>query len=183
MDMNWTCKKLEAVLPDLAEGKEIAGANLHLKSCPDCAKKLNQFKVILSSASVPVAHAPSQLISLAKSIGAGTTRVGKARLFGSSLTLAQARSNTSNFQLVVGNDQNQIRLMYSRLPGGKWEVTGRAPSSDWKLKRGSRTQKLDPLGGFVFRAPNLDETQFTLSKAAEEMLVPSAQELLDAESN
>lgn len=182
MDMDKTCKQLEELLPDLAEGKNLPEVQSHVDACPECAMRLEQFRTILRAATVPIVNAPANLINSAKSLERGKKKVFIARLFGSSLTLAHARSTASDFQLVVGNDEHKIRLMYSRSPLGKWEVTGRAPSKKWKLVRGTIAKSLDAQGGFVFEVGSLDDTGFSLSLNNEELQIPSAQELMDGES-
>src|SRR2546423_13804755 len=104
--MDWNCKQLEGLLPDLAEGKDIPEATVHLKSCPDCAMKLEHFRTIFRASNVPVVQAPARVIQNAKSLQIGRKVVIRAKLFGSSLALAQARSTAANFQLVVGSNEH-----------------------------------------------------------------------------
>lgn len=182
MDMKQTCKQVVELLPDLAEGKSLPEIQAHVDACPECAMKLKQFRTMLKAAATPIVQAPANLILSAKAIEHGRKNVYRARLFGSSLTLAQARSNATDFQLMVGSEEHRIRLMYSRNANGKWEVTGRAPSKKWKLMRGANLKALDAQGGFVFEANTLEETEFSLSLANEEMIIPSAQELLDGDT-
>ena len=182
IDMTDKCKQMEELLPDLAEGKHLPDVQAHVDSCSDCAVRLEQFRTMIRAATVPILSAPTNLIQSAKSMQRGDRKVFRARLFGSSLSLAHARSSATDFQLVVGHGPHRIRLMYSRLPGGKWEVTGRAPNKKWKISRGASFKTLDAQGGFVFQAEKLEDTQFSLALGNEELEIPSAQELLDGES-
>lgn len=166
------------MLPDLAEGKPAPVAAEHVRACRDCAKKLDQFKVMLSAAATPIQNAPRDVIERAKGIVGGRARVSIARLVGSSLTLAHARSTSSDFQLVVGTERHKVRLMYSRVVGGKWEITGRAPGSDWTVKGEGVERACNSEGGFIIQAKKLESTQFSLLHKDEEILVPSAEELL-----
>lgn len=182
MDMKKTCKQMEEFLPDLAEGKSLPEVQSHVDTCPVCAMKVEQFRTILKAATVPVVSAPTSLIDSVKLLEPGRKKDVRARLFGSSLTLAHARSSATDFQLAVGNEDHKIRVMYSRSPLGKWEVTGRAPSKDWKVVRGTKSKPVDAQGGFVFEVGALEDTAFSLRLNNEELQIPSAQELLDGES-
>jgi len=175
MAMKDECKQIEELLPDLAEGKLLPEVQAHVDSCSECAMKLEQFRTILKVAEVPILSAPAHLIRSAKALQTGERKVLTAKLFSSSLTLANARSTATDFQLVVGTEEHKLRLMYSRV-GTKWEVTGRAPSKKWRV---SRVRSLNPDGGFVFQADSLDKTDFSISLGEEELQIPSAQELLD----
>lgn len=181
-DMERICAQMELRLPDLAEGKADAEASAHLASCQGCAQKLEQLKTMLHAATVPVLNAPSDVLARAKALVAGKRRVFTARLFGSSLSLAGARSAATDLQLMLGTEEQKLRLMYTRLPGDKWEITGRAPGADWEVQRGSSRFPCDSFGGFVVQAPSLEQSDFTLVHGEEQIHIPSAQELLGGES-
>ncbi|MEA2552375.1 MAG: hypothetical protein QOJ65_551, partial [Fimbriimonadaceae bacterium] len=132
---------------------------------------------------VPVHNAPADALARAKSLVSGGRRVFAGKLFGSSLTLAQARSATADFQLMVGAEDQRIRLMYSRLPGDRWEVKGRAPGADWAIRTVDSTIPCDAEGGFSLEAESLQNTGFSLIQSDAEILIPSAQELLDGDSS
>ncbi len=178
MAMKDVCKQIEELLPDLAERKSLPDVQSHVESCADCAMKLEQFRTIFKAAAVPILNAPAHLVRSVKAIQSEQRNVVTAKLFGSSLTLANARSTVADFQLVVGTEEHKLRLMYSRT-GGKWQVTGRAPNEKWKV---SRSRNVDAQGGFVFQADSLETTDFSLTLGDEEIQIPSAQELLDGNS-
>ena len=177
--MNVRCDQLTEALVDLAEGKSNAEARAHVDSCSSCAQRLEELRSILQAAAVPIRNAPDDLIARAKSILRPKARVTLvARLLGSSLATAGARSTAYDFQLMLEADDVRLRLMYTQAPGGNWEVTGRAPSA-WDVERKGARLSVDPSGGFVLRAEGLDQTGFSLVREDREIVIPPARELID----
>ena len=179
--MEPTCKQIEGSLADLAEGKEVLEAAEHVAACPECMRKLVQLRMMLAAAAVPVESVPRTVVDKAKAIVQGNVKRSVAKLFGSSLTLVHARTSAQDFQLLVGNEEHKVRLMYSRVTGGRWEITGRAPGPDWKVKTSGSVKSCDSEGGFVLQAKGLEASEFSLLRAGEEIVVPSAQELMSGD--
>lgn len=178
--MNARCEKFTEALVDLAEGKAHSEAQAHVGTCSSCARRLEELRSIFHAASVPVQEAPADLVSRAKAIIKPKTRTSLvARLLGSSLSTAGARSVASDFQLLLEADGVKLRLMYTQSPSGAWEVTGRTPAS-WEVERLGARMELDPSGGFVLKARGLDETGFSLVREDREIVIPPARELIDS---
>jgi hypothetical protein len=87
-----------------------------------------------------------------------------------------------DFQIVVGGEAMQLRLMYSHLGDG-WEVLGRVPSGEWTVAAPESQVHMDAGGRFVLRAPDLGKTGFSLIGPERELVVPSAEEMLSSGSN
>jgi hypothetical protein len=164
---------------DLAEGRSDADAERHVASCASCASKLESLREIMRLGDLRFFDAPAALVDSVKGMMPAPRRLPLMR---STLAWSGARAVAEDFQLVVGEGEEQIRLMYAHAGDG-WEVMGRLPATDWEIARDGETIALDSDGRFTFTAKNLAETDFTLTGPAGELYVPAAEELLSREPN
>jgi hypothetical protein len=175
--MKEKCSDYWERIVNLAEGGQDEIANRHVAGCVSCARKLQELRQILTVGKTPTFDAPLSLVATVKDmlpIGSSS----RATLLRSTLAWSGARTVTEDFQLVVAVGKEQVRLMYLPLDSG-WQVLGRLPSMDWSaLKEGARVQG-DSAGRFSFIASNLAQTDFKLAGPTGEVVVPSAQEMLD----
>lgn len=160
----------------LAEGGRDEAARHHVESCSECARKLEQLRIVMSVGDLKFYDAPASLIASAKGLMPAPERRPMS-LLRSTTAWSGARAVAEDFQLVVGEADTQVRLMYSRAGNG-WEVMGKAPSSGWSVEAGRHLVSIGVEGRFSFHADKLADTGFTLSGAEGEFYIPSAEELL-----
>jgi hypothetical protein len=164
---------------DIAEGRQSEPARLHLQSCGDCSEKLEQLHVMMAAGDLRYFDAPTNLIASVK----GLMPQPERRVFSllrSTTAWTGARTAAHDFQLVAGDGDTQVRLMFSKVDDG-WEVMGRIPAGSWSVEADGQTVDLSDEGRFSFLAPGLDATGFTLIGSDTELVVPSAEELLSNE--
>ncbi|MFI5386178.1 MAG: hypothetical protein ACHQ50_08665 [Fimbriimonadales bacterium] len=123
-------------------------------------------------------NAPAKVVAAAEGLMPVKER-RVATLLRSTVSWSGARAVAEDFQLVVGQGENQTRLMYSR-SGSGWLVLGRMPSSEWLAVKGETTLDSDEQGRFSFTASDLFATDVTLLGPSVEIYVPSAEELLSS---
>ena len=175
------CREFNDRVVTLAEGGEDPSAMEHARLCEACAVRLTQLKRIIAVSKMGYWTTPSELGVQAQALMSSRTRL-VARLLGSGLTHSGARrGGLRDFALHVGIDDFSIRLHYSPLREG-WEVLGRAPTSDWTVAYQGGVLPCGASGRFRLLAPDLDSTDFVLSKDDVEIEIPSAQELTDVDA-
>lgn len=145
----------------------------HVLECAACA----ELRMLVEGIQTPQRDARPDLIARAKAIMPKRARL-VARLFGSSLAGAGARSGREDdLALHAGVPDVDIHLQY-RAGGGTWTVSGRAPDADWTLVFGATAMTCGLGGRFKFTATSLESTGFVLKKGETEIEFPSAKELI-----
>lgn len=174
------CAEFLEGLSDLAEGREDAKVAAHVQGCPDCSRRLEQLRQIISSARLTTYDAPEAAIRRAKDLMVPQRRTFLAGLLNSTLATSGARIVAEDFQVVIEAEDATARLMYSRGPNG-WDVLGRAPAGFHSVRRDDSDWPIEGSGRFSFRVSTLEETGFTLVSDDAEIVIPPAEELLGHE--
>jgi hypothetical protein len=176
--MNHRCSQVLDQVTALAEGTSSPEAELHVAQCPSCAARLAELRKILQATALPMFNAPDDVVAQAQALMPNLAPRRRLRLVASTFGMAGARSMTQDFHLVVGSDEESVRLMYRQEDGG-WEVIGRAPSPEWLLSRPEADEPVGQEGHFSFRASSLADTSFALVRGQTRLDIPSADELLE----
>jgi hypothetical protein len=172
------CANYWEQIVNLAEGKQEQAAREHVDSCPECARKLEQLQAAMRVGDMRFYDAPASLIANVKGLMPAPERK-VVSLLRSTTAWSGARAVADDFQIVVGDEDTQVRLMYSR-SGSNWEVMGRAPSSNWTAAAGGQELVVEEDGRFSFVAAKLSDTDLILSSPDGELFIPSAEELLSS---
>lgn len=175
MDRN--CGSYQEALAHLAGGGEEPGARDHAAKCKHCGRILDELRQILAWGKMPVFDAPPEVVLNAQSIFPESV-VRTARLIPLGPRLALARSDSDDFQLLVGDGEVRCRLMYTKRRLS-WEVLGQVPGPEWSVERRGEVLDPDPGGRFSFWADSLADTEFTLLGRADSIRVPSAENLVN----
>ena len=136
-----------------------------------------EIEKVLLAASLKRFDAPDEVIQRAVAIMPERKKVW-ARLLSSSLASAGARRVSSDFQVVVGDEETCIRLMVNQAGKG-WTISGKLPSPEWSGTQGTNEFQADDLGRFSFEVAELEQSGFVLSKGAAEMHVPPLSQLIE----
>jgi hypothetical protein len=171
--MRKQCSAIWESVVELAEGRENREALSHVAGCAECATKLDQLKAAFALGDHRFYNAPASLVESAKAL-----MLPQKRVFGllrTTLAGAGTRAISEDFQMVVGSDDLQVRLMYTR-EGQQWRVMGRLPGEGWSVDRPGVTDEGD--GRFSFDAADLASTGFELIGEEGAVVVPSAEEML-----
>jgi hypothetical protein len=172
------CSEVWEGIVALAEGRQDAEASQHIQGCATCEAKLAQLREIFALGDLKFFDAPKSLIGDVKAMMQPAPR-RVLSLIRSSLGLAGARNAAvaGDFQVVVGDGELQVRLMFTRI-GSEWEVLGKLSDTGWTLTRDGNGIEVGEQGRFSFRSDSLAQTSFTLERRGVSMTVPSAEELL-----
>lgn len=167
------CEEFLDRLDRLQDGETDPEVERHTQECAACA----ELRALIEGMRTPQRDARPDLVARAMGIMPKRARL-VARLFGSSLLGAGARSGRQDdFSLHAGVPDIDIHLQY-REQGGTWTVSGRAPDAEWTLVFGATVTQCAPGGRFKFTATGLESTGFVLKKGTTEIEFPSAQELI-----
>ncbi|HWP30129.1 MAG TPA: hypothetical protein VNK96_00145 [Fimbriimonadales bacterium] len=155
------CSRFSEELVGIAIGEEHPEALEHLKKCPNCSEKLEQFKRIVGTAKISRFDAPEDVIEKAKDIFQQRT-AQRAQLVSSTLAMEGIRAaHQGSFQNIYSWDDHRMRVMYVKTEKG-WEVISSLPSKEWQVKvRGKRIEPDEALR-ISFLAKELKQTTFTL---------------------
>jgi hypothetical protein len=174
MTMKERCNDLWQGVIALAEGREDEAASRHIEGCPACTRKLDELKQMFALGDLRFFEPPASLVADVKAMMPAQPR-RVASLLRSTLAWTGARVVAEDFQIVVGDEGAQTRLMYSRI-GSDWQIMGKLPSAGWSVEKQGVT--LEDGGRFSFTVPSLAETGFVLAGPDGEIEVPPAEELL-----
>lgn len=166
---------------DLAEGREAPAALHHVERCEDCSHKLAELRTLMDVGRARYFDAPAHLIESVKQLMPQPER-RFLRLLRTTTAWSGARAVAEDFQIVAGDESDQVRLMYSRGDKG-WEVMGKAPSAHWSLEGPPHEVEIDEDGRFSFTAQSLSQTGFSLIGPGRELVVASAEEMLSSGSD
>lgn len=175
------CNDFWEGIVDLAEGREAPAALTHLQQCQDCSRKFAQLQSLMEVGKGRFFDAPSDLIESVKGLMPRPER-RLLRLLHTTTAWTGARAAAEDFQIIAGDGEDQVRLMYSRTPKG-WEVMGRAPSAEWAVVGLASQPEMASDGRFSFKVADLSKTGFFLIGPNAEWVVPSAEEMLSSGSD
>jgi hypothetical protein len=181
------CKSFEQALVSIAEGQNNPGAEAHLAECASCGRKVAELRQVLRAIALPQFDAPTELVARAAKLMPNRRRQLFAHLLMPKPQLSAARSAASGeLALQVGVDDFVVRMLFTPIGSAanprEWEVAGVAPSPDWHIVREDAEVACGESGRFKFSVSRLSETAFVLRSTEVELVVPSAQELIDDES-
>lgn len=172
--MKDSCASYWEEIVEIAEGADRPAARAHIQSCRDCAEKLALMEKFSASANLGFFDAPAKDLLQAKNLMPEPQR-RTATLLRSTLVFSGARTVSEDFQLVVGIDRANLRLMYVR-DGQGWRVLGKLPSESVSISSPADAQ-VEEDGRFSFYVSDLAEAEFTLIENGMETVVPAPYEL------
>jgi hypothetical protein len=181
------CKSFEQALVSIAEGQNNPEAEAHVAECASCGRKVAELRKVLQAIRLPQFDVPTELVSRAAKLMPNRRRQLFARLLTPRPQFSVARSLASgDLALQVGVDDLVVRMLLTPIGSAanprEWEVAGIAPSPDWHIVREDSEVACGESGRFKFSVSRLSETAFLLRSSDVELVVPSAQELIDDES-
>lgn len=161
---------------ELSEGKPNTEAEKHIESCPECHVKFEQLKKMIRSMSLEHFVAPVQDVEWARNLM--PEKVLQLTLLRTSIQLSGARSVNQDFQAVYGQEEFELRVMYSKVDSG-WSIVSRLPEPNWNVFREGQLLTTDSEGHFQFETESLGNSHFHLRNSDVKFEVPSIGDTID----
>ena len=176
--MKGSCKTYRDEIADVAEGRASVEAVAHVAGCPACAARVKAYQSIFAAARLPRESAPASLIASVAAMMPDLRRSIVARRL-SALVPTAARRQSSDVQIVVGDEETSIRVL-ARADGDEWIVMGRLPEGEWNFDGPPAEIQGDR---FTFRASDLGATAFAIESEVRRLEIPPIAELLQGETD
>ena len=175
--MTTHAKRMWNAICALAEGREDVEAQTHLETCQECQKLLGEARAMFSGLAYPVTAAPQALVDAAYALM--PFKSSRLRLLSGSLQLSGARAKLADdFQLLLGDDSTQFRVMYTKLPAG-WQVMLSMPEADSSAWKDDSPLDSDTNNRVAFIVESLDQSDLVVVSGGVHFIIPSATEVMD----
>lgn len=160
---------------DLAEGRGNEDIQRHLETCAECSQAFAEIQQMLAGLKYTNASPHEGLLAAAYGIMPGTLK--RLGLFGSSLKLSGARrSDSDDFQLVFGDEDFKIRVMYS--PNGQlWDVMTTLPGQTFTASKDGDLIVVEDDFRVSFSVASLDDSDFVITDGEITYEIPSSTEV------
>lgn len=160
---------------DLAEGRGNEEFKGHLETCAECSQAFAEIQQMLAGLTYTNASPDSNLLNEAYGIMPGALK--RLGLFGSSLMLSGSRrSESDDFQLVFGDEDFKIRVMYS-LNGQSWDVMTTLPGQTFTASKDGDPIVVEDDFRVSFSVASLNDSDFVITDGEITYEIPSSTEV------